>query len=300
MPELGRWNGYDELAEDPSQLDKSPYAFTWNNPVNLVDPDGRCPDCPSGYSIGQGWKDSSGAWWVRAEGSWVNTISDEVFNDEVIVGGGSSSSSGWGYWMNYGSSGGGSAGSSGGSSGSSGMGLGGILSGGGYRTPEISESHRPIGQVNRGFNEIDWEKINNALAGFEFGNSIKTELVDHAVRNNYKTATTAKEFNKLSPTQKNFRFENTLGKGGAQLVSVAKSLGTAAAIVTTGYTAYTTYDYYINKGGTDWKVGVKAGMDLVITGVGFLGPVGFGISTTYFILDSATGGFGGFGEIPKN
>ena len=77
-------------------------------------------------------------------------------------------------------------------------------------------------------------------------------------------------------------------------------MGTAAAIVTTGYTAYTTYDYYINKGGTDWKVGVKAGMDLVITGVGFLGPVGFGISTTYFILDSATGGFGGFGEIPKN
>jgi len=34
-----------------------------------------------------------------------------------------------------------------------------------------------------------------------------------------------------------------------------------------------------------------------MTGVGFLGPVGFGISAGYFILDAATGSFGGFGEI---
>jgi hypothetical protein len=29
-----------------------------------------------------------------------------------------------------------------------------------------------------------------------------------------------------------------------------------------------------------------------MTGVGFLGPIGFGISATYFILDTTTGGFG--------
>jgi len=34
-----------------------------------------------------------------------------------------------------------------------------------------------------------------------------------------------------------------------------------------------------------------------MTGVGFLGPIGFGISTTYFILNAATGGFGGYGKI---
>lgn len=34
-----------------------------------------------------------------------------------------------------------------------------------------------------------------------------------------------------------------------------------------------------------------------MTVVRFLGPVGFGISATYFLLDTATDGFGGFGKI---
>lgn len=54
--------------------------------------------------------------------------------------------------------------------------------------------------------------------------------------------------------------------------------------------------YYYN-GGTDWQVGTKATLDVIMTGVGFLGPIGFGISATYFILDVTSGGFGGFGEI---
>ena len=32
------------MARQASQVDKSPYAFTWNNPINLVDPDGLSPD----------------------------------------------------------------------------------------------------------------------------------------------------------------------------------------------------------------------------------------------------------------
>lgn len=30
--------------------------------------------------------------------------------------------------------------------------------------------------------------------------------------------------------------------------------------------------------------------------VGFLGPIGFGISATYFIIDAASGGFGRYGD----
>ncbi len=37
----------DPLADHPNQVDKSPYAYTWNNPVKLTDPDGRCPTCPA-------------------------------------------------------------------------------------------------------------------------------------------------------------------------------------------------------------------------------------------------------------
>ena len=40
------WMNVDPLAEHPNQVDKSPYAYAWNNPVNLTDPDGKCPKCP--------------------------------------------------------------------------------------------------------------------------------------------------------------------------------------------------------------------------------------------------------------
>jgi hypothetical protein len=44
----------DALADDPIQLDKSPYQYTWNNPLNLVDPDGNCPSCVWGAIVGAG------------------------------------------------------------------------------------------------------------------------------------------------------------------------------------------------------------------------------------------------------
>ncbi len=44
-PAIGRWNSVDALADHPMQVDKSPYAYAWNNPVQLTDPDGNCPLC---------------------------------------------------------------------------------------------------------------------------------------------------------------------------------------------------------------------------------------------------------------
>lgn len=35
----------DKLADHMNQIDKSPYAYSWNNPTNLTDPDGNCPIC---------------------------------------------------------------------------------------------------------------------------------------------------------------------------------------------------------------------------------------------------------------
>jgi hypothetical protein len=33
------------MSDDVMQIDKSPYQYAWNSPVNLTDPDGNCPWC---------------------------------------------------------------------------------------------------------------------------------------------------------------------------------------------------------------------------------------------------------------
>jgi RHS repeat-associated protein len=37
---IGRWGTVDPLADNPENLPWSPYAYVWNNPVLLIDPDG--------------------------------------------------------------------------------------------------------------------------------------------------------------------------------------------------------------------------------------------------------------------
>jgi RHS repeat-associated protein len=50
-PAIGRWGVVDPLADAPEQIDKSPYAAFWNNPIRYNDPDGRCPDCPTDEDV---------------------------------------------------------------------------------------------------------------------------------------------------------------------------------------------------------------------------------------------------------
>ena len=47
-PSLSMFYGVDPLADHPNQVDKSPYAYAWNNPIYYTDPDGRCPNCITG------------------------------------------------------------------------------------------------------------------------------------------------------------------------------------------------------------------------------------------------------------
>jgi len=96
----------------------------------------------------------------------------------------------------------------------------------------------------------------------------------------------------LSKTQK----VAALTKEGLALSRMAKGLGILGAGVSSGITIYHMIDYKAN-GGSDNSVYVKGSLDLIMTGVSFLGPVGFGIGITYFILDIGTDGFGGWGKI---
>ena len=56
MPAIGRWTSVEPLLNElpPNKLLRirgrqllatSPYNYTFNNPINLSDPDGKCPDC---------------------------------------------------------------------------------------------------------------------------------------------------------------------------------------------------------------------------------------------------------------
>ncbi|MGN6394399.1 MAG: RHS repeat-associated core domain-containing protein [Mucilaginibacter sp.] len=44
-PVIGRWGTIDRLAEDPTQIDLTPYNYVGNNPISKSDPDGNCPNC---------------------------------------------------------------------------------------------------------------------------------------------------------------------------------------------------------------------------------------------------------------
>jgi hypothetical protein len=138
--------------------------------------------------------------------------------------------------------------------------------------------------------------VNIGIGAFNATNGLKSELFEYAVRSNYKSARTWSEFNNLRSSQQVWRTTNTLGKTGASYLKYAKGLGYVGAGLTTAYSVTSAYNYY-NNGGSDWSVYTKSGIDVIMTGVGFLGPIGFGISATYFILDATTGGFGGFGQI---
>ncbi len=43
-PAIGRFWQIDPLADQINQIDKSPFAFAWNNPITLSDPSGLAPE----------------------------------------------------------------------------------------------------------------------------------------------------------------------------------------------------------------------------------------------------------------
>ena len=136
-----------------------------------------------------------------------------------------------------------------------------------------------------------------SLNGFAMANGFKTNLMDATVRYNYKSARSWIEFRKLRDTQKAFRYNQTLGKTGVMYLKGSKCMGG----ITSGVSAsleITNYVLYTSHNGFDWRVSTKVGMDVAMTALGvFGGPLGFAISTSYFILDVSTDSFGGFGKM---
>lgn len=140
-----------------------------------------------------------------------------------------------------------------------------------------------------------WDVANDIMGAAGIGLGVQEQLMEYAVRSRFKSDRTYSEFNKLRPTQQAWRYSRVLGNEGKAVLKGLKVGGNIMAGVSTAYSVVDVGSYYYN-GGTDWQVGAKAGLDIIMTGVGFLGPIGFVVSSTYFILDASTNSFGGFGE----
>jgi len=120
----------------------------------------------------------------------------------------------------------------------------------------------------------------------EYGNGVKGGLIDYAI-----ASSAGKSMNSL----KRADYVATLGKIGANYVRAFKVVGGVTFGASTVISAGLATNYYMN-GGTDYSVGIKSSIDIAMGVVGFLDPIGFGISATYFIIDAASGGFGGYGD----
>ena len=171
--------------------------------------------------------------------------------------------------------------------------------------PSISEAGNYGGcgsSGGRGGISIDYNKSTNfniCVQSLDLGNGLKTEILDASVRYNYKSNRTWYQWElKLSARQRNWRIVNTLGKEGATYLKASKNLGVVGAITTSLVTGMQLSGYYAS-GGRETEVYIKGALDVVMTGIGFIGPIGFGISMTYYILDLTTDGFFGWGKIPQ-
>ena len=155
------------------------------------------------------------------------------------------------------------------------------------QTGSFSSNFQNVAPINPGYI--------NGLNVFGVANGVKTNLIEAAVRYNFSDSQKWYQFRKLGDERK-IRIEKTLGRVGSKYLKMSKMLGGAASVTST-VIEITNYGIYTTTNGFDWMVTTKFGMDLIMTGIGFLGPVGLIVSTSYFILDVTTDGFGGFGKM---
>lgn len=124
------------------------------------------------------------------------------------------------------------------------------------------------------------------MGAFDIGSGVKVGMIDYAV---------ASYAGKSMRSLMRVDYITTLGKTGANYVRVFKIAGGVTFVASTGISAGLMINYY-NNGGTGWDVAVKSGLDITMGVVGLFWPIGTGISATYYIIDAATDGFGGYGD----
>ncbi len=90
-------------------------------------------------------------------------------------------------------------------------------------------------------------------------------------------------------------YVSAMGKSGANMSMGLKYTGYATFAVSSTISLNQMSNYY-NNGGTNNSVWAKTALDIGMGGVGFIGWQGFAVSTSYFLIESGTNGFGGWGN----
>jgi hypothetical protein len=128
------------------------------------------------------------------------------------------------------------------------------------------------GKANQG-GDYDWlNTTSDVFSALGIGGTPKTELIEYAVRSNYKSAQTRAEFSKLRPTQQAWRTTNTLGKTGAQYLKYSKGLGVVGNVV--GVTSAGVQLIQNPTAGNATRLAVQG----VAIGAAFIPVVGWGVS----------------------
>lgn len=142
-----------------------------------------------------------------------------------------------------------------------------------------------------GFNKEILDNINTGIGAFGIGLGAKTEIIDYGIRSFHGYSW--KQFNSLDKKQQLLKEAQAIGKTGTKYLKGMKMLGNWSSYASAGYSVSL---IFVEDGRTLEKKFVKAALDVGFTYIGILGSWGFAISSIYYLVDTATDGFGYFNE----